>query len=76
MEWADNLENVSEWQPDSGRAETLRTGLLLTCQAAQSRIISEANIERRFNINNFDSGSGLRILCGKNSQNFSLAGTR
>ena len=62
MEWADNLPNVSEWQPDPGRKETLSAGLLLTCQAAQSRIISEGDIERRFNINNFDSGPGVEDI--------------
>ena len=55
MEWEDNLPDVSLWQPDYGHKETLGTGLLLTCQAAQCRIIAEAEIERKFNINNFDS---------------------
>lgn len=62
MEWDENIPNVSLWQPDPGRVETLSAGLLLTCQAAQSRIISEADIERRFNINNFDSGPGVEDI--------------
>ena len=35
---------------------------MLSCQAAQSRIIAEAEIERRFNIDNFDSGAGVEDI--------------
>ena len=58
----DRLPDVSKWQPRSDRADTLSRGLMITCQAIQSRILSEANIERRFNIDNYDSGSGLEDL--------------
>ena len=47
MEWQVNLPDVNQWQPDSGHEVNLSAGLLLTCQAAQSRIIAEADIERR-----------------------------
>ena len=40
MEWKENLPDVDKWQPDTARNETLSTGLLLTCQAAQVRIVS------------------------------------
>ena len=35
---------------------------MLTCQAAQRRIIAEADIERGFNINGFDSGLGVEDI--------------
>ena len=59
MDWHEGLPDASKWQPDAGREETLSAGLLFTCQAAQSRIIAEAAVERRFNVNNFDSGPGV-----------------
>ena len=62
MDRNDNLPDVSQWQPNSSSKENLGNGLLLTCQAAQSRIVAEAKIERRFNINNFDSGSGVEDI--------------
>ena len=62
MEWNDNLPDVSVWQPRSDQSATLSTGLLVTCQAVQSRIIMEAEIERTFNIDNYDSGPGLEDL--------------
>ena len=62
MEWKENLPDVSKWQPNTARDETLSAGLLLTCQAAQARIVSEAAIERQFNIHNFDSGPGVEDI--------------
>ena len=62
MKWQENLPDVSKWQPDSGHTENLKDGLLLTCQAAQQRIIAEGDIERRFNIQNYDSGPGLEDI--------------
>ena len=62
MKWNEDLPDISHWLPDASHTENLRSGLLLTCQAAQSRIIAEAGIERRFNINNFDSGSGVEDI--------------
>ena len=59
MKWNENIPDVSQWRPDTDPKENLGSGLLLTCQAAQSRIVSEATIERQFNINNFDSGLGV-----------------
>ena len=62
LEWKENLPDVSKWQPNTARNETLSSGLLLTCQAAQARLVSEAAIERQFNIHNFDSGLGVEDL--------------
>ncbi len=59
MNWNEQLPDVDKWQPYSGRRETLSSGLLLTCQVAQNRIIAEAEIEKKFNIRNFDSGLGV-----------------
>ena len=62
MNWNEDLPDVDKWQPYSGQGQTLSSGLLLTCQAAQSRIIAEAEIERKFNIHNFDSGPGVEDI--------------
>ena len=62
MEWSENLPDVLAWQPRSDRAPALGNGLLLTCKAVQGRIVREAEIERQFNIDNYDSGAGLEDL--------------
>ena len=62
MEWYEDLPEVTDWTPVSGHEENLSNGLLLTCQAAQSRIVAEAQIERKFNVNNFDSGLGVEDI--------------
>ena len=62
MEWSENLPDVGAWQPRSDRAPALGNGLLLTCKAVQGRIVREAEIERQFNIDNYDSGLGLEDL--------------
>ena len=62
MKCQQNLPDVSKWQPDSGHTENLKNGLLLTCQAAQQRIVSEGAIEQRFNTYNYDSGPGLEDI--------------
>ncbi|MDE2940231.1 MAG: hypothetical protein OXR67_15150 [Chloroflexota bacterium] len=69
MKWQANLPDASTWQPDSGHAENLQNGLLLTCQAAQQRIITEGAIERRFNIHNYDSGPGLEDIVRRELSN-------
>ena len=62
MEWSEHLPDVGAWQPRSDKAPALGNGLLLTCKAVQSRIVREAEIERQFNIANYDSGPGLEDL--------------
>ena len=62
MKWNDDLPDVNTWQPRSDRQENLSTGLMITCQAAQTRIINEAENERKFNINNYDSGPGVEDI--------------
>ena len=62
MNWDDNLPDVSRWQPRSDKSATLSTGLINTCQAIQSRLINGAEIERSFNIDNYDSGPGLEDI--------------
>ena len=65
MNWNDKLPDVSRWQPRSDKSATLSTGLINSCQAVQSRLINEAEIERRFNIDNYDSGPGLEDIVRK-----------
>ena len=62
MKWDEKLPDVSKWQPRSHPRATLSKGLMISCQAAQSRILREAEIERAFNVDNFDSGPGLEDL--------------
>ena len=62
MNWEENLPDVNVWKPRDNKTNTLSNGLLLTCQAVQSRIVREAEIERQFNIDNFDSGPGIEDL--------------
>jgi hypothetical protein len=62
--WNDQLPNQSDWVPQHPKAaaDTLRQALQLTCRAAQQRIAHEAEIERIFNLQNFDSGAGLEDI--------------
>ena len=62
MNSMDNLPDVGKWQPQSEKSKTLSAGLEMTCQAVQSRIINEANIEEAFSINNYDAGPGLEDI--------------
>ena len=62
MNWKDSLPDVGKWKPQSEKSKTLSAGLELTCQAVQSRIVNEANIEERFSINNYDVGPGLEDI--------------
>jgi hypothetical protein len=62
--WDDGLPNTALWAPrvPGGAALALRQALQLTCRATQERIVKEAEVERSFNIDNFDSGSGVEDL--------------
>ena len=62
MDWRDNLPAVDKWKPRSHKSETLRDVMLLNCKSSQSRLVREANIEKQFNIDNYDSGVGLEDL--------------
>ena len=59
MNYDDNLPDVSSWQPRSKNNDTLKNALEITCQVAQNRITSRSRAEARFNIDNYDSGSGV-----------------
>ena len=59
MSWNDDLPDTSHWQPQSKKQDTLSNALMLTCQIAQRRIVARAEAEIEFNIQNFDSGSGV-----------------
>ena len=62
MKWDEELPDVSIWQPQSKNNVTLSKALEVTCQLAQNRITSRSKAEIRFNINNFDSGSGVEDI--------------
>ena len=62
MVWNEGIptdSDISGWQPLSRRSAILSKAMRLTCQAAQSRIVLEADIERKFTVYGFDSGYGL-----------------
>ena len=54
-----NLPDVTQWQPAASSEDGLRDVLMTTCQIGQRRIVSRAEAEIRFNIQNFDSGPGV-----------------
>ena len=62
LEWNEKLPDVTKWQPRSHKETTLSEALLMSCRAAQDRILREAEVERGFNLDNFDSGPGLEDL--------------
>ena len=62
MKWDEELPDVSSWQPQLKNNDTLSKALEVTCQLAQNRITSRSTAEIRFNINNFDSGSGVEDI--------------
>ena len=62
MKWNEEPPDVTKWQPRSHTEATLSKALLMSCQAAQCRILRGAEIERSFNVDNFDSGPGLEDL--------------
>ena len=62
MKWSDDLPDVVSWQPRGDREVTLSKGLMITCQAAQARIVNESESEKRFNIDNYDSGPGVEDI--------------
>lgn len=57
------LPNTTEWQPRDNKANALKNTFLQTCRSIEGRIIAESNIEKVFNIDNFDSGPGIEDLC-------------
>lgn len=69
MKWNEELPDVTRWQPRSHAESTLSSALLMSCQAAQFRILREAEIERSFNLDNFDSGPGLEDLVRRELSN-------
>ena len=62
MSWNKPLPDVESWQPKVTKDVTLRNSLMVTCQFAQARIISRANVEIEFNVHNFDSGLGTEEI--------------
>ena len=62
MPWNENLPDVSDWTPRAHRSSSLGQGLMMSCHAAQARIISQAQVEIGFNIDSYDSGLGIEDL--------------
>lgn len=53
------LPNTSDWQPKQDQRMALRGTFLQTCRSVEARIKAESDIEKGFNINNFDAGPAL-----------------
>ena len=62
MNWDERLPDVSFWQPTQKNDDTLKNALEITCQLAQHRITSRSRAEARFNVFNYDSGSGVEDI--------------
>lgn len=62
MDWNENLPDADSWYPSVANQETLRNALMVSCQIAQSRIVSRADAEVRFNLHNFDSGLSVEDI--------------
>lgn len=56
------LPDTSRWQPKRDNQVALRRVFLQTCRSVEARIKAESDIEKSFNINNFDSGPGLEDI--------------
>ncbi len=56
MKWHEKMPDVSSWQPKGAKQDTLRNALMITCHAAQVRIMARVRAELEFNLHNFDSG--------------------
>ena len=56
------LPDTSEWQPKDDMRGALSNVRLQTCQSVEARIRAESDIEKNFNINNFDSGPGIEDI--------------
>ncbi|MCY4375699.1 MAG: hypothetical protein OXC31_18215 [Spirochaetaceae bacterium] len=62
MNWNEALPDVNRWRPQSKKRDTLSAALMITCQIAQKRVVARVEAERRFNIQNFDSGSAVEDI--------------
>lgn len=56
------LPDTSVWQPKTDRRKALRNTRLHTCRNIEARIRAESDIEKSFNINNFDAGLGIEDI--------------
>lgn len=56
------LPNTSDWQPKSNKRAALSNTRLQTCRSVEARIRAESDIEKNFNINNFDAGPGIEDI--------------
>ncbi len=62
MNPTDNLPDTTAWQPHNVNNHEVQRTLLQTCRGVEARIVSEAQFEKTFNIENFDSGPGVENL--------------
>jgi hypothetical protein len=58
-----DLPDTSSWLPRQNNVNALKNTFLQTCRSIEGRLIAESNIEKSFNIDNYDSGPGVEDLC-------------
>ncbi len=56
------LPDTSNWQPYRDKQVALRSTFLQTCRSIEARIKAESDIEKGFNIHNFDAGPGIEDI--------------
>lgn len=56
------LPSTKKWKPKDSSTETLDTIFLRNCLASEKVIILKSGLEKKMNINNFDSGFGLEEI--------------
>lgn len=62
------LPDTETWIPRKDKEKALRNTLLQTCRSVEARIIAEADIEKKFNIDNYDSGLGVEDIAKQELQ--------
>ena len=62
MTWTKPIPDVESWQPKLTKDSILRNSLMITCQVAQARSLAGANVEKKFRVQNFDSGLGIEEI--------------
>ncbi len=56
------IPDTSSWQPREKAAETLSKAYYLRCQQAEKLILERVEAEKEYNIDNYDSGSGVEDI--------------
>ncbi len=61
-QWNDDLPDTGTWQPREDANETLARAFLKRCQGIEQKILLLSELERKMNVDNFDSGLGIEDI--------------